>query len=513
MAHAVRWTIAASAMVSLGLALSSSAQEAARAPQGQEFGETIDVRVVNVEAVVTSRGGERVRGLKASDFKLRVDGKEVPVDYFAEVAEGNAVSASGSGGATAGEAVGRNYLVLVDDLVSIQSQRDDLLKKMKLDLNLLKPADRMAVLAFDGVHLEILAPWTQDAGMLAAALDKARQRPTRGAVTRVHLEAPQSEMNLMEDGAAAALDDWDATTPQIPTPMEVEMEALSHDAVSKDAYSDAHKSADAAASALRAFETPPGRKVLLFVSGAWTLQSAPRFYGPVLGAANRLGYAVYPIDSAQSGTYAIKSADTLARFTGGTALAPLDNHLLKAAAQETGSYYWLGFTPSWKANDQTHQVSVTVHGAGLAVRSRHGFSDLSKTSEAALRAESVLLFGGGEPDKRLVVQLGTPKRDGREVEVPITLGVPFESLVMRPGGVGYVAEVPLSLAAIDEKGGQTSLRTRLKVTMATLPTAGNYVRFQTNIRLNNVAQRLVFTIPDQQTGQSIWGDIKLERRK
>ena len=510
MAHAVRWTIAVTMF--LGLALSLHAQEAARAPQGAEFGETIDVRVVNVEAVVTNRGGERVRGLKAGDFKLLVDGQEVPVDYFAEVAEGSAVSASGNGGATAGEAVGRNYLVLIDELVSIQSQRDDLLKKLKLDLSLLKPADRMAVLAFDGAHLEILAPWTQDAGMLAAALDKARQRPTRGAVTRVHLEAPQSELNLMAD-SAAILDDGDRTTPQIPTPMEMELAELEADAVSKDAYSDAHKSADAAASALRAFETPPGRKVLLFVSGAWTLQSAPRFYGPVLGAANRLGYAVYPIDSAQSGTYAIKSADTLARFTGGTALAPLDNHFLKAAAQDTGSYYWLGFSPSWKANDRTHQVVVTVGGSGLAVRARHGFSDLSKASEAALRTESVLLFGGGEPDKRLVVQLGTPKRDGREVEVPITLGVPFESLVMRPGGVGYVAEVPLSLAAIDEKGGRTSLRTRLKVTMATLPTAGNYVRFQTNIRLNNVAQRLVFTVPDQQTGKSIWGDVNIERRK
>jgi hypothetical protein len=316
----------------------------------------------------------------------------------------------------------------------------------------------------------------------------------------------------MED-SAMILDDGDRTTPQIPTPMEMELAELDADAVSKDAYSDAHKSADAAASALRAFETPPGRKVLLFVSGAWTLQSAPRFYGPVLGAANRLGYSVYPVDSAQSGTYAIKSADTLARFTGGTALAPADNHLLKAAAQETGSYYWLGFTPSWKANDRTHSVTVTVAGNGLAVRSRHGFSDLSKASEAALRTESVLLFGGAEQDKRLVVQLGTPKRDGREVEVPVTLGVPFEALVMMPGGRGYVAEVPLSLAAVDEKGGRTSLRTRLKVSVAALPTAGNYVKFQTNIRLNNVAQRLVFTVPDQQTGKSIWGDINIERRK
>ena len=52
------------------------------------FGESIDVRVVNVEAVVTDRDGNRVTGLKPGDFRLRVDGKEVPVEYFSEVHDG-----------------------------------------------------------------------------------------------------------------------------------------------------------------------------------------------------------------------------------------------------------------------------------------------------------------------------------------------------------------------------------------------------------------------------------------
>jgi VWFA-related protein len=511
MAHSIGWTTTAT--VSLCLSVSLSAQEAPRAPQEQVFGETIDVRVVNVEAVVTNRTGERVRGLKAGDFRLLVDGREVPVEYFAEVAEGSAVSASGSGGpVVAGEEVGRNYLVFIDESISIQSQRDDLLTKLKLDLNLLRPTDRMAVLAFDGLHIAILANWTPDATVLAAALDQARQRPTHGAVARVHLEAPESEVTLLKD-SAAVLDDGDRSTPQIPTPMETELAALEADEISTDAYTDAHKAADAAASALRAFEAPPGRKAMLLVSPAWSLQSAPRFYGPVLGAANRLGFAVYPVDSGHSTIYSIKAADALARITGGTALAPLDNRFFKAAVQETGSYYWLGFTPSWKANDRTHQVTVKVQGRTLEVRSRHGFSDLSKSSEAALRTESVLLFGGGEPEKRLFVKLGAPQRRGRELEVPVTLGVPFEALAMTPRGTGYMAEIPLSLAAMDEKGGRSNLRTRLKVAVATLPAAGNYVRFQTVVRLSNVAQRLVFTVPDAQTGRSIWGDVNLVRHK
>src|SRR3954470_12541244 len=52
------------------------------------FGESIDVRVVNVEAVVTDHKGGRVPGLNAADFRLMVDGHEVPIDYFTEVASG-----------------------------------------------------------------------------------------------------------------------------------------------------------------------------------------------------------------------------------------------------------------------------------------------------------------------------------------------------------------------------------------------------------------------------------------
>ncbi|HEY4597756.1 MAG TPA: hypothetical protein VIJ02_15255, partial [Thermoanaerobaculia bacterium] len=55
-----------------------------QAPQSV-FGEQIEVRVVNVEAVVTDRQGNRISGLKPGDFRLEVDGKAVPIEYFNEV--------------------------------------------------------------------------------------------------------------------------------------------------------------------------------------------------------------------------------------------------------------------------------------------------------------------------------------------------------------------------------------------------------------------------------------------
>ena len=43
------------------------------------FSEVIDVRVVNLEVVVTDRAGNRIHGLSPEDFVLRVDGQEVPM--------------------------------------------------------------------------------------------------------------------------------------------------------------------------------------------------------------------------------------------------------------------------------------------------------------------------------------------------------------------------------------------------------------------------------------------------
>src|SRR5215211_2826026 len=102
-------------MMVLALALALTAET--KPPEIPIIGETIDVRVVNVEVVATS-GGELVRGLTAADFRLLIDGKEVPVEFFTEVAEGTAAPSSTGPAAPAApaEVVPRSYLVFVDEL-------------------------------------------------------------------------------------------------------------------------------------------------------------------------------------------------------------------------------------------------------------------------------------------------------------------------------------------------------------------------------------------------------------
>src|SRR6185436_12993530 len=125
------------------------------APAGEElsvFGESIDVRVVNVEVVVTDRSGTRVTDLKPGDFRLKVDGKEVPISFFTEVREGvSAAPAAGeaqpAGPVEPGSAIGTSYLVFIDDYFSTEVRRNEVLASLKSDISRLGPQDRMAIVA------------------------------------------------------------------------------------------------------------------------------------------------------------------------------------------------------------------------------------------------------------------------------------------------------------------------------------------------------------------------------
>ena len=85
----------AAALALASAALATSAQDVSTQPPPEPlpgtFGEVLEVRVINLEVVVTDKDGVRVPGLSPGDFRLRINGKEAPVEYFTEVRGGDAV--------------------------------------------------------------------------------------------------------------------------------------------------------------------------------------------------------------------------------------------------------------------------------------------------------------------------------------------------------------------------------------------------------------------------------------
>ena len=299
-----------------GLALAPFMASAQEAPPS--FGASIDVRVVNVEAVVTDRHGHRVSGLKPGDFRLRVDGKEVPIEYFSEVRDGEAQAQAAPAGPMAPSdqaaspaaavqelaegKVGTYYLVFVDDDFSVPRQRNDVLKAIRADLGRLAPEDRMAIVSYGGRRLEMISNWSGSREDLARALDREMARAPYG------LDRLTEHKSYVRDAGTVGQFGGDSST--LLAPQSSSDLSLSYE---KQLARQLAGGVQAAVSAMRAFAAPRGRKVMLLLSGGWPFDvhtyvegplamptkrvpTGEELYGPLARTANLLGYTLYPAD-------------------------------------------------------------------------------------------------------------------------------------------------------------------------------------------------------------------------
>lgn len=552
----MRWTrLMVLALAIVAPALAAGAQE----PGDEIFGEAIDVRVVNVEAVVTDKRGNRVQGLTAADFRLLVDGKEVPIGYFTEVAGGEMASFPSEEGepapapaAAPGGKVGTSYLVFIDDSFSIGTHRDIVLDRLARDLGELGPADRMAVVAFNGRRIDRLTDWTGDRAALTRVFTEARRRPAWG----IHRLADRRSDTLV------GLDIDDVRL-----------------------YAELESAVAAASAAMRGMSQPEGRKVFLLLSGGWPMPEPESLLGdplrqvpspyyvpreeelfePIADTANLLGYTIYPVDvqgidprsqpadaaqpapvfqavapsdaGAGSGivAFAVQNPPTslsggfitsdweqgvhaamefLARQTGGKpALNSARLNALERVQEDTRSYYWLGFSPQRRADGQRHDIKVEVRRPGLQVRSRDGFLDMTRSTEAALDTESLLLFGGTVESERLRVHLGEPRRSGLwSMQVPVTIEVPAEAVTALPLDGGYEVRAVFSTAALDTWGGRSEVQlTPLRLSLDQAPAPGSFVRYETTLKLRRAGQRLVFAVSDTVGEGQVWGAVDVKK--
>jgi len=525
-------------------ALALGAQELPSSSPASRFGGSVDVRVVNVEVAVTDAKGERVRGLSARDFVLEIDGKEVPIEYFAEM-EGDRAGApppsplSAEGGAPPPAAFpapeGRSLLVFIDDLFAAAKQRNGVLEALERDLKLLQPADRMAVAAFYGGRVDVLSGWTGDRRALAAALQAARKRPALGNDVLATRRSLTNESALVE--GALALSDPGGSAQDVYGSAAREADPVLPNQVGGigDLRLDSrlNKLSRAAMATMRALAPPSGRRTLLLLSGGWP---APGIHLSLAVAANRLGYTVYPVDVPgidmaipandasfqgpqrtdgfiSSGWERASQAgmEFLARITGGRAILNSARlSVLERVVEDTNSYYWLGFTPQWKGDDHHHRIAVRVRRPGLKVRSRGGFSDFSRATEAALAAQGMLLVGGGEQTRRLVIEAGPLRKKGRLLEMELTVAIPLADLTPIEQDGKWRVEATLSTASMDKTGSFSDLaEIPLHLTLPKKPAPDAVARYHTKMKLSPIQQRLVLTVRDPLGGTAVWGETEI----
>lgn len=537
----------------LVLAAPASAQE-----PDSPFGEQIDVRVVNVEVVVTDREGKRVTGLAPADFRLRIDGKEAPIEYFTEVSGGTAAApaapppaeAAAPGerppGLTPGTTVGTSYLVFVDDSFAMAPRRNEVLRGLKAQIATLGPEDRMAVVAFDGRQLTRLTDGSGAPGSLARSFDQAMARPAGGP----HRQLARGSA----DGSSAA----EATDPTGGNAREAGPSlrmandnrlSLGELAYAEELVRQVKKSVAAAAASLRTFGAPPGRRVLILLAGGWpyniaeyvandfsrtvaepSLPTGEQLLQPLTDTANRLGYSIYAVDvpgveyqgptvdsQAPAGySFSVRERDTQASLeyvaaeTGGQALLnSVRGETLPRVQEDTRSYYSLGFTPPAARDDKRHRVEVDVRRLGLRSRYRESYLDLSRQAETTMSVESALLFGGAAGTPKLQLQTGPAKRSGRRnLEMPVTLTIPTGMITVLPAGGKYVGELELRVAALDERGERSEMPViPVVLRFDRKPEPGSFARYKTRLQVRNIEQRLVLAVSDPSSGKTALAEL------
>jgi VWFA-related protein len=517
--RAARWTL---------LGLLAGLPAFAQPGDSPVFSEVVDVRVVNVEVVVTDRQGERVAGLGADDFELIVDGEPTPIDYFSEVRDGAAVAGGEPARAVpaleAGRPVATYYLLFIDELFSITQDRDRVLDALEAEIDRLGPEDRMAIVRYDGDELEMLSTWSRDRAELADALRRARGRKSLGlqrvAELRQAREVPRLDP-FPFSGAFAEL--------------TVEERYWVERLIDQE-----ERVINAAVATLRGFAAPPGRKVLLLLAGGWPFDAVEYViddparstfdslvergvdvWGPLVDTANLLGYTVYPVDvpGLEASTVGVDQAAPrqtflqennvhhtlrhIARETGGEALINAQRlDALERTAADTRSYYWLGFTPERQGDDRRHRIEVRVTRPGLTARTRGSFFDFSRQREVTLAVESALRFGAPPSAQPLRVEIGRGERSGlRRMKVPISIALPADALTLLPAPGGFVVQVELRVAVLDEDGATADTPVvPLTLQLAERPAPGAMLRYDTELTMRRKAHDLVVAVYDVPSG-------------
>jgi VWFA-related protein len=409
----------------------------------EQGGQTIRVKValVQTDVEVVDKQGRFVPDLKLNQFELRIDGKVQPISFLELVsaespqdqaawakAESETVPVPPQPAATSSNP-GRTVLIFLDDW---HLSNDSILRSRAAISNLIKtsmgPKDSVAIFMATG-QLASLRQLTSDKAAMLASLEKLRYQSS-GAQD---LESP-----LMSEAQAVLIAQGDGhvmtlflpavsgrsedeirqgrmANPDIWREIEEAMLVVRKraNALASASAAIAQRSLDALSSLLTAYETLPGRKMVLLLSDGFVLQpnisDTARTIMRLTDAAARAGFVIYTLDArslaagqpdaktrrgadrsgslAHSGSNEVAAPqdvlDALSANTGGRFLKNTDalNTALSTAVEEISRYYMLAwpFDPEQVKPGKHSIVQVAIKGRpNLGVRLRQGALDLSR---------------------------------------------------------------------------------------------------------------------------------------
>lgn len=478
---------------------------------GTAFGERIEVRVVNVDVVVTDRDGNPVVGLGPEEFAVYEDGALQELTNFAFV-EGPRLREGADGAwrpVTPDSSFRRRLLLLVDNNFVEKPDRDRALAALQAYLDQsFDGSYEWGVMAV-GDRAELLLPFSADKLAVRAALDRIAVMPTQASRYRIDrfflndpLRARRAQRGAASrDAASLGEDASEAYT----TGLRFESRANLRRVLAA-----VERTTGALVQAFHAYGNLEGNKILVWVTGGVPMlpeyqqggdsravtggvsqidtemrqmqQELRDLVDRVATEANAAGFKVFPVKTgglapqvpqidptnrssgntfsqeAFSAPVEVDDTDSaqlsLALGTGGLYL--VSNDLEEAVSRldrATSSYYSLGFSPARPPDDAFHPVRVEVRRPGLIARARRGYVDRPESDRFALYLASPPSFPKDPGSLPVALLLDDQGRQG----IVAAAELPVSEIAFLPAGEELVGRVEVFLAVHGDGGSLLAL--------------------------------------------------------
>jgi len=490
------------ASLSLLLPISLVAQtQPQRSGEIPKLTETVSVRVINIDVVVTDRKGNPVQGLTAKDFEVTENRVSQKITNFSEVksnATASAAPATASSPAPPREEMPdhlkRKVIFFVDNLSLAPFNRNRVFKSMKkFAEEVLRPGDE-AMIATWNRSMKVRLPFTSDAKQIQQQLDIIAGESALGLQNiseKRGVETQIRDARTYNDAVAAA---------------RQYAQSVEHDLRQTVSAVNGLLTTLAGVEGKKAlvltsegFPIQPGKEMFFFIdemkqekgwSGGSSLIEGLGFESSqliqsVARTANANGITIYALhagglgagnegsaENARPISYNVTQAavsnstdslNLLADMTGGRATVGTNNfsEAFRKINRDLESYYSIGYRSTTERVDRQRNVDVRPKNKNFVVRSRRTFVEKSVQTEMTDRVVANLFYETKANDLKVTVitRQPIPGDDGR-FRVPVEVMIPMENLTLLQQGENFRGGFTVYVAVSDKNGDMSDVAQR-----------------------------------------------------
>jgi VWFA-related protein len=468
------------------LAAGPEARTQSLSPAAPGVRAAVEVTALDLDVVAT-KDGKFVSDLTKDDFTVRVDGKQVPIDFFTKVEAGQLVGPDLAGASpdlildsykasTGDRYLARQFVLFFDDEHMLPDDIPRAVEGARDLVTRLAPSDQAAVFCYNRGTTRVLTPFTSSKEELLAGLSRLASIPPNGLQWENDFQQSRRDAASARTagGRSSAVRSWAQQTYNRERVMLGDLRR-----------------------ALSALAARSGKRILLYVSSGFEMRPGQSFslavgtrllqqfdytvapdFGKTVREANAAGITIYAvdarglvpdIDAADSAVIPVNRFFTdanrregMAGFAGETGGQIYENrNTFKGAVdqivREAGSFYSLGVTLSSLPKKEEHRVEVTTRRPGVVVRTRRSFVPKAAGQAVLDRTEMALVTPDVQGDFPVEVVVGPAKSagSGRRLS-PFEVRVPVSALSFRDVAGRKEAEIDFSFAAVEDNGDRST---------------------------------------------------------